>query len=29
VSLCCGNPRRDPDGRGARAYARALQPFHP
>jgi arginase len=27
VSLCCGNPRRDPDGRGARAYARALQPF--
>jgi arginase len=29
VSLCCGNPRRDPDGRGARAYARALQPFGP
>ncbi len=29
VSLCCGNPRRDPDGRGARAYARALQPFRP
>ena len=27
VSLCCGNPSRDPDGRGARAYARALQPF--
>jgi arginase len=27
VSLCCGNPRRDPDGRSARAYARALQPF--
>jgi arginase len=27
VSLCCGNPRRDPDGRGARAYARALGPF--
>jgi arginase len=27
VSLCCGNPRRDPDGRGARAYVRALQPF--
>ena len=29
VSVCCGNPRRDPDGRGARAYARALRPFHP
>src|SRR5690242_15122685 len=27
VSLCCGNPRRDPDGRGARAYARALGPL--
>jgi arginase len=27
VSLCCGNPRRDPDGRSARAYARALRPF--
>jgi arginase len=27
VSLCCGNPRRDPDGRSARAYASALQPF--
>jgi arginase len=27
VSLCCGNPRRDPDGRGARAYVRAMQPF--
>ncbi len=27
VSLCCGNPHRDPDGRSARAYARALQPF--
>ncbi|MEP6640295.1 MAG: arginase family protein [Gaiellales bacterium] len=27
VSVCCGNPRRDPDGRGARAYARALQPL--
>ena len=27
VSLCCGNPRRDPDGRSAQAYARALQPF--
>jgi hypothetical protein len=25
--VCCGNPRRDPDGRGARAYARALQPL--
>jgi arginase len=29
VSVCCGNPRRDPDGRGARAYARALQPLWP
>ena len=29
ISVCCGNPRRDPDGRGARAYARALQPFRP
>lgn len=29
VSVCCGNPRRDPDGRSARAYARALQPFVP
>jgi arginase len=27
VSVCCGNPRRDPDGRSARAYARALQPL--
>jgi arginase len=27
VSVCCGNPRRDPDGRGAEAYARALQPL--
>jgi arginase len=27
VSVCCGNPSRDPDGRGARAYARALQPL--
>ena len=27
VSVCCGNPRRDPDGRGAQAYARALQPL--
>ena len=27
VSLCCGNPRRDPDGRSAAAYARALEPL--
>jgi arginase len=27
VSVCCGNPHRDPDGRSARAYARALQPL--
>jgi arginase len=27
VSVCCGNPRRDPDGRSAQAYARALQPL--
>ena len=27
VGVCCGNPRRDPDGRGAAAYARALEPF--
>jgi arginase len=27
VSVCCGNPRRDPDGRSARAYARALGPL--
>jgi arginase len=27
VSVCCGNPRRDPDGRGARAYVAALEPF--
>ena len=27
VSVCCGNPRRDPDGRAAQAYARALQPL--
>lgn len=27
VSVCCGNPRRDPDGRSARAYAGALQPL--
>ncbi|HEY2788030.1 MAG TPA: arginase family protein [Gaiellales bacterium] len=27
VSVCCGNPRRDPDGRSARAYARSLRPF--
>ena len=26
VSLCCGNPRRDPEGRSAAAYARALEP---
>jgi len=26
VSLCCGNPRRDPEGRSAAAYARALGP---
>jgi arginase len=24
ASLCCGNPRRDPEGRGARAYVRGL-----
>ena len=29
VSVCCGNPRRDPGGRSARAYARALQPLLP
>ncbi len=27
VSACCGNPRRDPDGRGARAYVTALASF--
>jgi arginase len=27
VSLCCGNPRRDPAGTGARAYARGLAPL--
>jgi arginase len=27
VSLCCGNPRRDPDGRSSAAYARALAPL--
>ncbi|HEY7258852.1 MAG TPA: arginase family protein [Gaiellales bacterium] len=27
VSLCCGNPRRDPDGRSAAAYAAALAPM--
>ncbi len=27
VSVCCGNPHRDPDGRSAQAYAHALQPF--
>jgi arginase len=27
VSLCCGNPRRDPDGRSAAAYAEALAPM--
>ena len=27
VSLCCGNPRRDPDGRSAAAYVRALEPL--
>ena len=27
VSVCCGNPRRDPDGRSAAAYARALAAF--
>jgi len=26
VSLCCGNPRRDPDGRSAAAYVEALAP---
>jgi arginase len=25
VSVCCGNPERDPDGRGARAYAAAVR----
>jgi hypothetical protein len=27
VSLCCGNPRRDPDGRSAAAYVQALAPL--
>jgi len=27
VSLCCGNPRRDPEGRSAAAYGRALEPL--
>jgi arginase len=27
VSVCCGNPKRDPDGRSARAYAGALEPL--
>lgn len=27
VSVCCGNPRRDPAGRSASAYARALRPL--
>jgi arginase len=27
VSLCCGNPRRDEDGRSAAAYVRALAPL--
>jgi arginase len=27
VSPCCGNPRRDPEGRSAAAYARALEPL--
>jgi arginase len=27
VSVCCGNPRRDPDGRSAQAYATALAPL--
>jgi arginase len=25
VSVCCGNPERDPEGRGARAYAAAVR----
>jgi arginase len=29
VSLCCGNPRRDPDRRSAAAYAQALAPLLP
>jgi arginase len=29
VSVCCGNPERDPDGRGARAYARAVRALVP
>ena len=27
ISVCCGNPRRDPDGHSARAYAQALEPL--
>ncbi|HSD02192.1 MAG TPA: arginase family protein [Gaiellales bacterium] len=27
VSLCCGNPRRDPDGRSSAAYVQALAPL--
>jgi arginase len=27
VSVCCGNPRRDPDGRSARALADAVRPL--
>jgi arginase len=29
ISVCCGNPRRDPEGRGARALAGALAPLVP
>ena len=29
VSVCCGNPERDPDGRGSRAYARAVRALVP
>jgi arginase len=27
ISVCCGNPRRDPEGRGARALSGALAPL--
>jgi len=29
VSVCCGNPQRDPDGRGAQAYAAAVRALLP
>ncbi len=29
VSVCCGNPERDPDGRGAQAYAAAVRALLP